>query len=114
MNPPDTVVIFGRRYAIDRISPYQSSEGILGLAAYRDGMIYLDRDLDLALMLSTLWHEAAHIAQQELLGAADEAQARWIALFVHNVLVDNPRIAECYAECASRLRAAKESDHDKR
>lgn len=102
MNLPDTIVIFGRRYAVDRVSAYQSAEGILGLAAYRDGTIYLDLDLDPALMLSTLWHEAAHIAQQEILGAVDEAQARWIALFVHSLLVDNPGIVDCYAKEAER------------
>lgn len=112
MNVPETMVIFGRRYAVDSVSPYQSSEGILGLAAYRDGVIYLDRGLDPALLLSTLWHEAAHVAQQELLGVVDEAQARWIALFVHNVLVHNPWIAEWYAASRSGPPAALEDTRD--
>jgi len=96
MEIPDQVVIFGRSYEVKDISPFQMSEGILGQAAYRDGVIYVDHGTDLALMLTTLWHEAAHIAQQELHGSIDEAQARWIALFVHNLLLDNPDILECY------------------
>jgi hypothetical protein len=71
---------------------------VLGQAAYRDGVIYLDHGLDPSLTLSTLWHEAVHIAQQEILGTIDEAQARWIALFAHNFLMDNPQIMESYLQ----------------
>jgi len=96
MQIPSEIVILGRAYAVSDVSPVQCSEGVLGQAAYRDGVIYLDRSLDTSLTLSTLWHEAVHIAQQEILGTIDEAQARWVALFVHNFLMDNPSIMECY------------------
>ena len=95
---PDEVVIFGRTYEIRDITNIHSMEGVLGLAAYRDGVIYVDENTDLSLSLNTLWHEATHIAQQEILGSTDEAQARWIALFAHNFLVNNPEILECYAQ----------------
>jgi hypothetical protein len=98
MGIPSEVVIFGRTYEVTDVSPLQSSEGVLGQAAYRDGVIYLDESMDMSLTLSTLWHEAAHIAQQEVLGTMDEAQARWIALVVHNFLILNPQVLECYFE----------------
>lgn len=90
------VAIFGRTYDVKDTSPHQFSEGILGMAAYRDGIIYLDETLDLALTLNTLWHEATHIAQQEILGIIDESQARWISLFIHDFLVHNPEVIELY------------------
>lgn len=96
MQAPDELIIFGRVYDILDLSPIHVSEGVMGLAAYRDGAIHLDKTLDLSLRLSTLWHEAAHIAQQEILGAIDEAQARWMALFIHNLLVSNPSLLDCY------------------
>ena len=97
MRIPSEVVVFGRTYHVNHVSPFQSAEGILGQAAYRDGVVYLDEEMDMALSLSTLWHEAVHIAQQEILGTIDETQARWVALFVHNFLVSNPQIVECYS-----------------
>jgi hypothetical protein len=98
MAVPREVVIFGRTYHVGDVSPLHSSEGILGLAAYREGVIYLDPALDMALSLNTLWHEAVHIAQQDVLGTIDEAQARWISLFVHNFLVQNPAVIQCYLD----------------
>jgi len=98
MQGPDELIIFGRTYRIEEISPIHAAEGVLGLAAFREGVIYLDASLDAPLALSTLWHEAIHIAQQELLGTMDEAQARWIALFVHCLLFQNPEILRCYLE----------------
>ena len=92
----DRVIVFGRAYDVKDTSAYQASEGILGMAAYRDGVIYLDESLDLALTLNTLWHEATHIAQQEILGIIDEAEARWVALFVHEFLIHNPHILDLY------------------
>ncbi len=96
MELPDELFIFGRTYGIRNVSPVHVSEGVLGLASYRDGLIYLDKDMDTWLGLSTLWHEAVHVAQQELMGATDEAQARWMALFIHNFLIENPRLIRCY------------------
>lgn len=96
MGIPDELIVFGRVYEILDLSPIHVSEGVMGLAAYREGAIHLDKSLDLPLRLSTLWHEAALIAQQEILGTVDEAQARWIALFVHNLLVGNPSLLEAY------------------
>jgi hypothetical protein len=96
MQLPEEVVIFGRTYAIRDVTPIHCAEGIVGAASYRDGAIYLDQSVDTALSLTTLWHEAVHIAQQEILGEADEAQARWISLFVHTFLVQNPDIVEQY------------------
>ena len=96
MQIPNELVIFGRTYDVRDVCPIQCSEGVLGLAAYREGVIYLDENMDMALSLITLWHEAVHIAQQEILGTIDESQARWIALFVHTFLVQNPQILECY------------------
>ncbi|MEW6114900.1 MAG: hypothetical protein AB1664_22395 [Thermodesulfobacteriota bacterium] len=92
------MVIFDRTYEIKDISPLQSSEGILGQSAYRDAVIYLDKSVDLSLSLRTLWHEAVHVAQQDLSTAVDEAEARWIALFVHNLLAANPWLAGCYLD----------------
>ena len=85
MQIPNELVIFGRAYDVRDVCPIQCSEGVLGLAAYREGVIYLDENMDMALSLITLWHEAVHIAQQEILGTIDESQARWIALFVHSL-----------------------------
>ncbi|HMK34568.1 MAG TPA: hypothetical protein VK463_05850 [Desulfomonilaceae bacterium] len=96
MEIPEKIAIFGRMYNIRDLSPMHVSEGVIGMAAYTEGTIYMDRSVDTALFLSTLWHEAVHIAQQDLLGTIDEAQARWIALFVHNLLVQNPSVLECY------------------
>lgn len=96
MELPDELFIFGRTYGIRNVSPLHLSEGVLGLASYRDGLIYLDQGTDTWLGLSTLWHEAVHVAQQEILGTTDEAQARWMALFIHNFLIENPRIVQCY------------------
>jgi len=96
MQIPGELTIFGRTYDVRDVDPIHAREGILGMAAYRDGAIYLDRNMDPSLTLSTLWHEAFHIAQQEMLGTADEAQARWVSLFVHTFLLQNPGILECY------------------
>jgi hypothetical protein len=98
MEVPSEIIVFGRAYTVSDVSSVQCSEGVLGQAAYRDGVIYLDHGLDPSLTLSTLWHEAVHIAQQEILGTIDEAQARWIALFAHNFLMDNPQIMESYLQ----------------
>ena len=92
----NSVVLFGRAYDVKDTSQHQTSEGILGMACYRDGVIYLDDSLDLPLTLNTLWHEATHIAQQEILGIIDESQARWVSLFIHDFLVHNPQIIEIY------------------
>jgi len=98
MQLPEEVVIFGRTYALLDVTPIHSSEGVVGAAAYRDGAIYLDQSVDAALILTTLWHEAVHIAQQEILGTVDEPQARWISLFIHTFLIQNPEVVERYAE----------------
>lgn len=113
MHIPDELSIFGRTYDVRDVCPIQCSEGVLGLAAYREGVIYLDENMDMALSLITLWHEAAHIAQQEILGTIDESQARWIALFVHMFLVQNPEILECYrnALLQTSLSERGESNH---
>lgn len=96
MQIPEGLTIFGRSYDVRDVDSVHACEGILGMAAYRDGVIYLDRNMDPSLTLSTLWHEALHIAQQEILGTADEAQARWVSLFIHTFLLHNPGILECY------------------
>ncbi|MBI5248416.1 MAG: hypothetical protein HY912_02880 [Desulfomonile tiedjei] len=101
MKIPDELVIFGRTYRVLEVSPIHVSEGVLGLASYREGAIYLDPSLDAALGLNTIWHEALYIAQQDVLGTSDEAQARWLALFVHNFLIHNPAILGCYLSCMS-------------
>ena len=102
MGIPTEVVIFGRTYDVSDVSPFQCSEGILGQAAYRDGIIYIDENVDMALSLNTLWHEAVHIAQQEILGTVDEAQARWVALFMEcyyqGLGIDVPAIEEPHRE----------------
>ena len=114
MHVPPEIIIFGRAYAVSDVSPVQCSEGVLGQAAYRDGVIYLDHSLDTSLMLSTLWHEAIHIAQQEILGTIDEAQARWVALFVHNFLMDNPLIMESYLRELNRVPFGDDDGQDRR
>jgi hypothetical protein len=96
MHIPEELTIFGRTYDIRDIDPIHTCEGVLGMAAYRDGVIYLDRSMDPSLSLSTVWHEAFHIAQQEVLGTVDEAQARWVSLFIHTFLLQNPGLLECY------------------
>jgi hypothetical protein len=101
MQIPDELVIFGRSYKVLEVSPIHVSEGVLGLASYREGAIYLDLSLDPALSLNTMWHEALHIAQQDMLGTSDEDQARWLALFVHNFLVHNPAMLACYSSLLS-------------
>lgn len=103
MEVPEKLTIFGRTYDIRDINPIQASEGILGMAAYRDAAIYLDHSMDSSLALSTLWHEAFHIAQQEILGTVDEAQARWVSLFIHTLLLENPGILECYQAASNSV-----------
>jgi hypothetical protein len=98
MNIPGELVIFGRTYTIKPMEHIHSSEGTLGIAAYRDGNIHIDLEVDPTLILKVLWHEAFHIAQQEITQECDEAQARWVSLFIHNFLIDNPMILECYLE----------------
>jgi hypothetical protein len=106
MQIPDELMIFGRSYKVLEVSPIHVSEGVLGLASYREGAIYLDLSLDPALSLNTMWHEALHIAQQDMLGTTDEDQARWLALFVHNFLIHNPAMLECYTSLLSRAPGA--------
>jgi hypothetical protein len=94
---PDTLTIFGRTFTIKDLPALSAAEGVIGLAAYHEAAIYLDRTADPALTLTTLWHEAIHIVQNDLRGRVDEDQARWISLFVHNLLVHNPAVIECYS-----------------
>ena len=75
MQIPVELIVFGRAYEVRNTSPVHDLEGILGSASYRNGTIYLDPSLDMALALNTVWNEVANIAQQEILGAADGAQA---------------------------------------
>jgi hypothetical protein len=96
MEIPEKLVIFGRMYDVRDVSPSQLSEGVIGQTAYRDGVIYLDESTDLALKLNAMWNEAISVAQQDLHGFVDESQARWIGLFIHNFLIQNPEILECY------------------
>ncbi len=95
---PDELVMFGRSYEVKEVAPIHNLDGILGVAAYRDASIYLDPTMDPALALKTMWHEAIHIAQQEVLGEMDESQARWMSLFIHNFLVSNPEVVSRYLE----------------
>jgi len=113
MHTPSEIVIFGRAYDIRDLDQVHRSEGILGLAVFRDAAIYLDDGLDPHLSLSILWHEAVHIAQQELLGATDEDQARWISLFVHNFLMQNPEIVECYLDLLDLFVLDDEEEQDR-
>ena len=96
MHIPDELTVFGRSYQVRNTSPIHDLEGVLGAASYRNGFIYLHPCMDMTLALSALWHEVANIAQQDLFGSIDEVKARWIALFVHNFLVNNPEILDCY------------------
>jgi hypothetical protein len=98
MNIPGELIIFGRTYAITPMEHIHSVEGTLGLACYRDGAIHLDLEVDPLLLLKVLWHEAFHIAQQDINENCDEAQARWVSLFIHSFLMDNPMVLECYLE----------------
>lgn len=100
---PDTLTIFGRTFTIKDLPALSAAEGVIGLAAYHEAAIYLDRTADPALRLTTLWHEAIHIVQNDLHGQVDEEQARWISLFVHNLLVHNPAIIECYRQVAGGI-----------
>jgi hypothetical protein len=97
-NLPDIITIFGRAFTLKDMPSVSAAEGVIGMAAYHEGAIYLDRTADAALALTTLWHEAIHVVQNDLHGEVDEQQARWMSLFVHNLLVDNPEIVECYRE----------------
>ena len=97
-NVPDSITIFGREYTIKDLPALSVAEGVIGLAAYHDAVIYIDLSADPALALTTLWHEAVHVAQNDLHGQVDEREARWISLFVHNLLVHNPEILEKYLE----------------
>ena len=102
MNIPQELLIFGRLYQLQQMERVHSSEGTLGISAYKDGVIHIDLEVDIALLLKVLWHEAVHVAQQDVNQECDEAQARWIALFIHTFLMDNPGIAECYVDMEDR------------
>jgi hypothetical protein len=93
---PDSVNIFGRCFTVRDLPPTAAAEGVIGMAAYHEGNIYIDQTVDLSLALTTLWHEAIHIAQNDLHGQIDEQEARWMSLFVHNLLVNNPEILQSY------------------
>ena len=41
MQIPEELTIFGRTYDVCDVDPIHACEGILGMAAYRDGVIYL-------------------------------------------------------------------------
>lgn len=101
MQIPEKLTIFSRTYDVHDVDPIHAYDGLLGLAAYRDGVIYLDRNMDPPLALNTLWHEAFHIAEQEILGTVDEAQARWVSLFIHTFLLENPAILQSYLDASS-------------
>ncbi len=94
---PESLEIFGRRFSIESMPATNVSEGIIGMAAYSEGAIYIDGEIDLSLALSTLWHEAIHIAQIDLHGKPDEKEARWVSLFAHALLAHNPEILQAYA-----------------
>jgi hypothetical protein len=96
MQIPGELAIFGRTYDVRNVDSIHACDGILGMAAYRDGVIYLDLSMAPSLVLSTLWHEAFHIAQQDILGTVDEVEARWVSLFIHTFLLQNPAILKCY------------------
>ncbi len=74
------------------------------MAAYSEGVIYIDGEIDPALALSTLWHEAVHIVQIDLHGKPDEKEARWVSLFAHALLMHNPEIIEAYGEMPGIIR----------
>lgn len=95
---PEFLEIFGRRFSIEPIPAIGAGDGVIGMAAYSEGAIYIDGEIDLSLALSTLWHEAIHIAQIDLHGKPDEKEARWVSLFAHSLLMHNPAILEAYAE----------------
>lgn len=101
-NVPDSITIFGREYTIKDLPALSVAEGVIGLAAYHAAVIYIDFSTDPALALTTLWHEAVHVAQNDLHGQVDEREARWISLFVHNMLINNPEILERYLELAKQ------------
>ncbi len=98
MNIPEVLEIFGRIYTVAEMGSLDRDEGTLGMAAYKSATIYLDTSVDALLLLKVIWHEAIHMAQQEINENCDEAQARWISLFIHNFLMENPGILECYLE----------------
>jgi hypothetical protein len=93
---PHELKIFGRTYKVQEMEHVHSSEGTLGIAAYRDGVIHIDKTVDDCLAMNVLWHEAFHIAQQDINGEIDEAQCRMVALFIHHMLVHNPAIVANY------------------
>ena len=95
---PEYLELFGRRYRIQPMPAVHVTEGVIGMAAYSEGTIYIDADVDLPLALSTVWHEAVHIAQIDLHGQPCEEAARWISLLAHSLLVHNPEIVQAYLD----------------
>jgi hypothetical protein len=93
---PETLEIFGRHFRVESMPPVNVTDGVIGMAAYSEGAIYIDPHIDLSLALSTLLHEAIHIAQIDLHGKPNEEEARWMSLFVHSLLVHNPGILNGY------------------
>ena len=109
---PEFLEIFGRRYGIQPMPAVNVTDGVIGMAAYSEGAIYIDCEIDLALALSTLWHEAIHIAQIDLHGKPDEKEARWVSLFAHSLLMHNPEILEAYAEMLGMTKSTKTASGD--
>ncbi|MFH1117019.1 MAG: hypothetical protein V1792_24140 [Pseudomonadota bacterium] len=95
---PEFLEIFGRRFRIEPMPTVNVNDGVIGMAAYSEGVIYIDGEIEPALALSTLWHEAVHIAQIDLHGKTDEKEARWVSVFAHALLMHNPWILEAYGE----------------
>jgi len=94
---PDELWINGRAYLIEDCGTHPLGDVVLGCMKYPDGIILLNQDIDLEGQLKTLWHEAYHVFQQDILGKTDEGEANLVSTFIHNFLTHNREIADCYS-----------------
>jgi len=94
---PDEMWINGRPYMIEDCGTHPLGDVVLGCVKYPEAIILLNQDADLEGQLKTLWHETFHIFQQDIQGRMDEDLANLVSTFVHNLLSQNPEIADCYS-----------------
>lgn len=92
---PDEVFVNGRWYALEETGE-SGGDIVLGCVRYAEGRILLNMDVDLECQLKSIWHEACHIAQQDLEGEMSEKLANFVSTFAHNFLCHNQEIAKCY------------------
>jgi hypothetical protein len=99
--PFKTIAIFGRQYIITSEKECEDlneeeKNNLIGYCDFIGAKIFLKEGMDSVLALKTFWHEAVHVAQNEFCGDLDESEAHVMALFIHDILSNNPELVKQY------------------